>query len=153
MTGAPQRAEPHHREEYRRFFVMETRWNDMDLYGHMNNVVYLEYFDSALNRALIEAHALDLHGEGPIGVVAQNQTNYFSEVSYPDEVTVGVRVDRIGNTSLTWGFALFRADDELAAAQGSYVHVYVDRTTRRPVPLTPQHRALAERLLVSKPQE
>ncbi len=149
MSGAPERARPHSRTDYRQFFDMETRWADMDLYGHVNNVVYLEYFDSALNRALIEGGALDLFGEGPIGVVAQNHTNYFSEVSYPDRVTVGVRIDRIGTTSLAWGFALFRNGDELAAAQGGYVHVYVDRQTRRPVPLTPQHRAVAERLLVT----
>lgn len=150
MKAVPARATAHHRQEYRRFFDMETRWNDMDLYGHMNNVVYMEYFDSALNRVLIEAGALDLHGEGPIGVVAQSYTNYFSEVTYPDRVTVGVRVDRIGNTSLSWGFALFREDEDHAAAQGGYVHVYVDRTSRRPVALGPQHRALAERLLFSK---
>lgn len=76
MKAVPARATAHHRQEYRRFFDMETRWNDMDLYGHMNNVVYMEYFDSALNRVLIEAGALDLHGEGPIGVVAQSYTNY-----------------------------------------------------------------------------
>lgn len=150
MTGAPARPTAHHRRDYRRFFDMETRWNDMDLYGHMNNVVYMEYFDSALNRALIGAGALDLHGDGPIGVVAQSYTHYFSEVAYPDRVTVGVRVDRIGNTSLSWGFALFREDEERAAAQGGYVHVYVDRKTRRPVPLGPQHRAIGERLLVLK---
>ena len=150
MTGVPARETAHNRKDYHRFFDMETRWNDMDIYGHMNNVVYLEYFDSALNRTLIEDGVLDPYGEGPIGVVAKSYANYFSEISYPEKVTVGVRVDRIGNTSLSWGFGLFSEGRDLAAAQGGLVHVYVDRATRRPIALSSHHRAMAERLLASK---
>lgn len=152
MTTTNVRAVPHQRRDYRQLFQMETRWKDMDLYGHMNNVTYLEYFDSAVNRALIMAGVLDLPGAtGPIGLVAQSRTDYFSEITYPESVTVGLRIDRIGSTSLAWGFALFREGDDLAAAQGGYVHVYVDRATRKPQALSPGHRAMAEALTVPQP--
>lgn len=140
------RPAPDGRTAFPRFYTMQTRWNDVDRYGHMNNVVYLEYFDSALNRALIGAGALDFSGTGPIGIVANVGCDYFSEVSYPDEVEVGVRIERIGSSSLTWGFGLFRAGAPLAAAVGRTVHVYVDRASRRPQPLTPTLRAFAEAL-------
>ncbi|MFG1301593.1 thioesterase family protein [Xanthobacter sp. V3C-3] len=144
------RPAPEGRTAFPRLYVMQTRWNDVDRYGHMNNVVYLEYFDSALNRALIEAGALDLAGAGAIGIVASVGCDYFSEVSYPDEVEVGVRVTRIGNSSLAWGFGLFRAGAPLTAAVGRTVHVYVDRTSSRPQPLGPALRALAETLHVPR---
>lgn len=127
---------------------MQTRWSDMDIYGHVNNVVYMQYCDAALNRSLIAAGALELHGSTPIGIVARNSTNYFSEISYPDNVSVGVRVEHIGNTSLLWGFGIFKDGEELAAAKSEYVHVYVNRDTRRPVALTRELRQLAERLYV-----
>ncbi|WP_337960785.1 thioesterase family protein [Brucella intermedia] len=127
---------------------MQTRWSDMDIYGHVNNVVYMQYCDAALNRSLIAAGALELHGSTPIGIVARNSTNYFAEISYPDNVAVGVRVEHIGNTSLLWGFGIFKEGEELAAAKSEYVHVYVNRDTRRPVALTPELRQLAERLYV-----
>lgn len=138
------------RNAFPRYYAMQTRWNDVDRYGHMNNVVYLEYFDSALNRALIEAGALDFYGTGPIGIVAKLGCDYFSEVSYPDEVEVGVRIERIGTSSLTWGFGLFRSGAPLTAAVGRTVHVYVDRVSRRPQPLVPALRALAETLQFSR---
>ncbi|MBA8853829.1 acyl-CoA thioester hydrolase [Ochrobactrum intermedium] len=127
---------------------MQTRWSDMDIYGHVNNVVYMQYCDAALNRSLIAAGALDLLGSTPIGIVARNSTNYFAEISYPDNVAVGVRVEHIGNTSLLWGFGIFKDGEELAAAKSEYVHVYVNRDTRRPVALTRELRQLAERLYV-----
>ncbi|MFG1344899.1 thioesterase family protein [Xanthobacter autotrophicus DSM 431] len=146
------RPAPEGRTAFRRFYGMETRWNDVDRYGHMNNVIYLEYFDSALNRALIGAGALDFAGTGPIGIVASVGASYFSEVAYPDRLKVGVRVERIGTSSLTWGFGLFREGAALSAAVGRTVHVYVDRTSRRPQPLTPELGALAEALF-ARPQE
>ncbi|MCO7738564.1 acyl-CoA thioesterase [Brucella intermedia] len=132
---------------------MQTRWSDMDIYGHVNNVVYMQYCDAALNRSLIAAGALDLLGSTPIGIVARNSTNYFAEISYPDNVAVGVRVEHIGNTSLLWGFGIFKDGEELAAAKSEYVHVYVNRDTRRPVALTRELRQLAERLYVSASAE
>ena len=127
---------------------MQTRWSDMDIYGHVNNVVYMQYCDAALNRSLIAGGALELNGSTPIGIVARNATNYFSEISYPDNVVVGARVEHIGNTSLLWGFGIFKDGEELTAAVSEYVHVYVNRDTRRPVPLTPELKELAERLYV-----
>lgn len=141
------RASPHRRTDYTAFYTMETRWRDMDIYGHMNNVSYMECFDSAVNRPLIASGALDLAGgTGPIGIVAQQWMHYFAEVTYPERVEVGLRIVRIGSSSLTWSFALFREGGETAAAQGGYVHVYIDRTTRRPVPLTPAHLEMAHGL-------
>lgn len=119
---------------------METvlQWADSDLYGHLNNVAYLKYFDTALNMALIDHQALDLSADAkdPIGLVVQNGAQFFSEVTFPSRLTIGARVEKIGRTSLTWGFGLFAGDEDLCAARGSYVHVYVDRITRRPVALT-----------------
>lgn len=148
MTASKARPKAEPRSGYREFYEMQTRWSDMDIYGHVNNVVYMQYCDAALNRSLIASGALELNGSSPIGIVARNSTNYFSEISYPDNVVVGVRVEHIGNTSLLWGFGIFKDSEELTAAVSEYVHVYVDRDTRRPVPLTPELRELAERLYV-----
>ncbi|WP_176038497.1 acyl-CoA thioesterase [Brucella tritici] len=148
MTASKARPKAEPRSGYREFYKMQTRWSDMDIYGHVNNVVYMQYCDAALNRSLIASGALELNGSSPIGIVARNSTNYFSEISYPDNVVVGVRVEHIGTTSLLWGFGIFKDSEELTAAVSEYVHVYVDRDTRRPVPLTPELRELAERLYV-----
>jgi len=148
MTPSQPRVKPESRSAYREFYEMQTRWSDMDIYGHVNNVVYLQYCDAALNRSLIAAGALELDGSSPIGVVARNSTSYFSEISYPDHVVVGVRVEHIGNTSLLWGFGIFKDGEELTAAVSEYVHVYVNRETRRPVPLTTELKELAARLYV-----
>ncbi|OIS90336.1 acyl-CoA thioesterase [Brucella cytisi] len=148
MTASKARPKAEPRSGYREFYEMQTRWSDMDIYGHVNNVVYMQYCDAALNRSLIASGALELNGSTPIGIVARNSTNYFSEISYPDNVVVGVRVEHIGNTSLLWGFGIFKDGEERTAAASEYVHVYVDRDTRRPVPLTPELRELAKRLYV-----
>lgn len=148
MTASKPRPKAERRSAYREFYGMQTRWSDMDIYGHVNNVVYMEYCDAALNRSLIASGALELNGSTPIGIVARNSTNYFTEISYPDNVVVGVRVEHIGNTSLIWGFGIFKDAEELTAVISEYVHVYVERNTRRPVPLTPELRELAERLYV-----
>lgn len=125
------------------------QWADSDIYGHLNNVAYLKYFDTALNMALIDHGALDLSptATDPIGLVVQNGAQFFSEVTFPCRLTIGARVEKIGRTSLTWGFGLFAGDDLLCAARGSYVHVYVDRLTRRPIALTPALAACADALL------
>lgn len=148
MTPPKIRPQAELRSAYREFYDMQTRWSDMDIYGHVNNVVYMQYCDAALNRSLIAASALELKGNTPIGVVARSTTNYFSEISYPDNVVVGVRIEHIGNSSLLWGFGIFRDGEESTAAKSEYVHVYVDRTSRRPVPLTPELTQLADRLYV-----
>jgi acyl-CoA thioester hydrolase len=122
-----------------------TRWRDNDLFGHMNNVVYHEYFDSAVNHWLCSG-ALDGAPMGPvIGLVAETRCRHFAGVAYPEPVEVGLRVDRIGNSSVTYGLGLFGAEP-LAAAVCRYVHVYVDARTRRPTPLPPDFRAALTRI-------
>ncbi|WP_333827904.1 acyl-CoA thioesterase [Pararhodobacter sp.] len=131
-------------------YVVETQlqWADSDIYGHLNNVAYLAYFDTALNMALVEHGALDVTpgGEGLIGLVAQSGAQYFAEVTFPSRLRIGVRVEAIGRTSLTWGFGLFAREQTLCAARGNFVHVYVERQTRRPHPLSPPLLACAQAL-------
>ena len=131
-------------------YVVETQlqWADSDIYGHLNNVAYLAYFDTALNMALVEHGALDVTpgGDGLIGLVAQSGAQYFAEVTFPSRLRIGVRVEAIGRTSLTWGFGLFARDRPLCAARGNFVHVYVDRQNRRPQPLSPALQACAQAL-------
>jgi acyl-CoA thioester hydrolase len=108
---------------------------DNDIYGHVNNAVHYSYFDTAVNRYLIETGALDLQNGSVIGLVVETACSYFKELAFPDRISAGLRVTRIGRTSVRFEVALFREDDEFAAAQGHFVHVYVDRATRRPVDL------------------
>jgi acyl-CoA thioester hydrolase len=132
---------PTARADYARLLPMTTRLRDNDVYGHMNNVVYNEYFDTAVNHALIEAGVLDMTASQVIGLVVQSNTSYFKPVAFPDRVVIGLRVGRIGRTSVTYEFAMFREDDDLAAAQGSFTHAYVDRASSQPVELPPPFRA------------
>jgi len=147
MSGQPQRAAPHARADYPRLLPMTIRLRDIDVYGHMNNVVYNEYFDTAVNQTLVELGVLDLEKSEVIGLVVNSQTSYFRPVSFPDRVVLGLRVGRLGRTSVTYEFALFRDDDDSAAAQGSYTHAYVDRASSRPVELPPALRRALEPLV------
>lgn len=128
----------------------QLQWADSDVYGHLNNVAYLAYFDTALNLALVEHGALDIapSGAGLIGLVARSEAQYFAEVTFPARLRIGVRVEAIGRTSLTWGFGLFVREKPLCAARGTFVHVYVDRRTRRPQPLNPPLLDCARALFV-----
>lgn len=120
-----------------------TRWMDNDVYGHINNVVYYSFFDTVVNRYLIDNGALDFVNGEVIGLVVETQCNYFKPVAYPDRVTAGLAVDHLGNSSVRYRVAVFRNDDQDAAAQGHFVHVYVDRASNRPVALPdPLKRAL-----------
>lgn len=140
----PEREAPQPRQAYPYLCSIATRWMDNDIYGHVNNVIYYSYFDTAVNRYLIEAGALDIHGRGVVGLVVETRCSYFKSLAFPDEVGVGVRVARLGNSSVRYELAVFRNDEEVAAAQGYFVHVYVERGTQRPVPLPePLRRALA----------
>jgi acyl-CoA thioester hydrolase len=143
-----ERPQPDDRAAYPWHFVTRMRWGDADVYGHLNNARYIEYFDTALNVALIEHGALDLSPDarGPIGLVARNEADFFSEVTFPAAISVGVRVERIGRTSLAWGFGLFACDEPLAAARGRIIHVYVERRSRRPARLAGKLLTCAEAL-------
>lgn len=135
--------QPEPRERYRHFQVITTRWMDNDVYAHVNNVVYYSYFDTVVNQYLIECQVLDIVASPVIGLVVETQCNYFSPVTFPDVVHAGLRVARLGNSSVRYEIGLFRNDDRLAAAQGHFVHVYVDRATNRPAPLpAPMRTAL-----------
>ena len=126
---------PHHRNSYRAFRSIPTRWADNDMYGHVNNVVYYSWFDTAVNAHLIERGALDIHGGDTIGLVIETQCNYFAPITFPQTVEAGIRVAQAGRSSVRYEIALFAEGAETAAAQGHFVHVYVDRVTQRPVQL------------------
>jgi len=134
------RPPPPHRTTYRHFTTIATRWADNDIYGHVNNVAYYAYFDTAVNRYLIEAGALDIEAGQVIGVVVETQCRYHAAVAFPDVLEVGVRVARIGTSSVRFELAVFPAGADVAAADGHFVHVYVDRLSRRPVPLPDAYR-------------
>lgn len=126
---------------------MTTRLQDNDIYGHMNNVVYGEYFDTAINQMLIEAGVLDMHESPVIGLVVASHAVYFKSVAFPDRVAIGVRVARMGRSSVDYEFALFRENDDQAAAQGGYTHVYVNRESNRPVELPADLRSALHPLM------
>ncbi|SFT93091.1 thioesterase family protein [Mesorhizobium sp. YR577] len=130
-----ERASPSSRDSYKAFRTIGTRWMDNDIYGHMNNVVHYSLFDTAVNGWLIDAGVLDIHAGEQIGLVVETGCRYFSELAFPDMVTAGIRVAKLGSSSVRYEVGLFRNDDDLAAAEGFFVHVYVDRQTRRPKPL------------------
>lgn len=134
MTGrtGPDRAT---RADYKVFRTIATRWMDNDAYGHMNNVVHYSLFDTAVNGWLIEQGLLDIHHGRQIGLVVETGCRYFAEMAFPDVVTAGIRVARLGSSSVRYEVGLFRNDEDLATAEGFFIHVYVDRNTRRPQPL------------------
>jgi len=123
------------RDHYRHFQGITTRWMDNDAYGHVNNVVYYSYFDTAVNRYLIEAGALDIQRSEVIGLVIETRCNYFAPLEFPQIVDAGLRVAHIGKSSVRYEVGLFAAAEPMSAAAGHFVHVYVDRATRRPAEL------------------
>ncbi len=137
------RPTPAPRGLFRHFETIATRWMDNDAYGHVNNVVYYSYFDTVVNRYLIEAGALDIERSLVIGLVVETHCNYFASLAFPQVIQAGLRVALLGVSSVRYEIGLFAADESLAAANGHFVHVYVDRETRRPVALpAPLHHAL-----------
>lgn len=118
------------RGDYRYFTTIETRWMDNDAYGHVNNVVYYSFFDTVVNKWLIEQGVLDVASSPEIGLVVETQCRYFSPITFPDRVSAGLRVAHVGNSSVRYEIALFCNDSETAAAAGHFVHVYVNRSTR-----------------------
>ena len=138
------RGAPETRDRYPHLAALDTRWMDNDVYGHVNNVVYYSFFDTAVNRWLIAQGLLDPGAGATIGLVVETHCRYFRPLSFPDRVTAGLRVAHVGTSSVRYELALFREDEPEAAAAGHFVHVYVDRATRRPAPLSdPMRDALA----------
>ncbi|MFG6415400.1 acyl-CoA thioesterase [Roseateles sp. DC23W] len=134
MTARPQ---PDAREAYARFVPLTTRWMDNDAYGHLNNVVYYSLFDTAVNSLLIEAGALDIHGGAVIGLVVETHCNFFESLAFPQRIEAGVRVAQQGRSSVRYEIGLFAEGAARCAARGHFVHVYVDRDSRRPVAQLP----------------
>ncbi len=130
------RPQPELRSAYRAFVPMTTRWADNDIYGHVNNVVYYAWFDTAVNGHLIAQGALDIHAGAAIGLVVETQCHYFSPIAFPQRVTAGIRVGHVGKSSVRYEVGLFADDDELCAGKGHFVHVYVGRDSRRPAELS-----------------
>lgn len=142
-----QRPQPESRHAYKVFRAIGTRWADNDLYGHVNNVVYYSWFDTAVNGLLIERGALDIHDGGVIGLVVETHCNYFEPLAFPQTVVAGLRVAHVGASSVRYEVGLFADDATLpCAARGHFIHVYVDRATRRPAPLPPELLCVLETL-------
>lgn len=140
------RPQPSKRSDFGFWRTIQTRWADNDIYGHMNNVVHYALFDTVIGDFLMGHGLLGLHNGGDtIGVVVETGCNYFSEMAYPDLVHAGVRIGHIGNTSVRYEIGLFRNDEAAASAQGHFVHVYVDRTTRKPKALPAAWRTVFEK--------
>lgn len=139
-TAEDPRAAPR-RSAYKHFLAIPTRWMDNDVYGHVNNVVYYAYFDTVVNEYLIGAGWLDIHAGQVIGLVVETLCRYYKPLAFPEVIEAGLRVGRLGRSSVRYDIAIFKKDEDEAAAAGHFVHVYVDRETRRPVALPEPLRA------------
>jgi len=137
---------PDVRDAYLHFQIIPTRWMDNDVYGHVNNVVYYSYFDTVVNQYLIEQGALDIQGSEVVGLVVETGCQYFAPIAFPDAVTAGLRVTKLGNSSVRYEIAIFRNEERTASAQGHFIHVYVNRATRRPCPLPAGLRTALQRI-------
>ena len=143
------RQEPHTRADYSAFQTISTRWMDNDVYGHVNNVVYYSYFDTAVNGYLMEHGVLDFRAGTTVGLVVETGCQFFSPIAFPDTVTAGIRVAKIGTSPVRYEVGLFANESEVAAAQGHFVHVYVDANDHRPSPLPDAFRAVVAPLETS----
>ena len=126
---------PSHISEYNYFCELSTRWNDNDIYGHMNNIIYYALFDTAVNKWLIKNKLVDIKNGQNIGLIVQSGCNYFSSFEYPENINAGIRVTKIGKSSVRYEVGLFKEKEELSSADGFFIHVYVDRKTNKPIAL------------------
>ena len=144
-------SQPQHlRGDYRHFQPITTRWHDNDVYGHVNNVTYYSFFDSAVNSYLIERGGLDIHDGEVVGFVVSSSCDYFASIAYPGLIEVGLRVGKLGNSSVQYELAVFKTDEYEACAAGRFVHVFVDRSSNRPVSI-PEHLRAALTVLLIEP--
>ncbi|MEP5567782.1 MAG: thioesterase family protein [Halioglobus sp.] len=137
------------RDDYPVFYPISTRWADNDVYGHINNVAYYSYFDTAANCYLIEHGGLDISDSSVVGYVVSSGCSYHAPLAYPDDLEAGVRVDRLGNSSVQYGIAIFRKGDAVAAAHGHFVHVFVEKATDKAVPIPQGIRQALEKIVVA----
>ena len=136
------------RSDYKKFVSITTRWMDNDIYGHVNNVTYYSYFDSAVNRHLIEEGGLDIHDAPIVGFVVNSHCNYLAPIAYPDAIEVGLRVNKLGNSSVTYGVAIFKEGEEQACAFGDFIHVFVERAANKSVPIPEPIRNALSQLVI-----
>ena len=142
-----QRLQPEFRTAYKAFRSIATRWSDSDLYGHVNNVVYYSWFDTAVNGLLIELGAIDIYNGPVIGLVVETRCNYFVPLAFPETVVAGIRVAHVGTSSVRYDIGIFPVDPDLpCAARGHFVHVYVDRAHRKPCVLPANLTSVLETL-------
>ena len=135
------------RESYKVFYPITTRWSDNDIYGHVNNVAYYSYFDTVANQYLIDEGGMDISDGRVVGYVVNSGCDYHSPITYPERIEAGLRVDKLGNSSVQYGIGIFREGEDNPAAHGHFVHVFVDRAADRSVPIPAALRAALERLL------
>ena len=145
MTSEPETPSP---ADYPHRRAIPTRWKDNDVYGHVNNVEYYSYFDTVINAYLIREGGLDIHRGPVIGLCAESHCTFRRALEFPELVEAGLRVAHLGTSSVRYEIGIFRNDEETAAAQGHFVHVYVDRENRRPTTLPPVMREALERVLL-----
>lgn len=143
------RPQPSLRSDYRYFSPITTRWNDNDIYGHVNNVTYYAYFDTVANVYLIEQAQLNIHQAEVVGFVVNSGCNYFAPIAFPEKISAGLRVNRLGSSSVEYGIAIFKDGEELAAAEGHFVHVFVERESNKSVPIPESIRQALERIKIS----
>ena len=137
------------RKNYAEFVEIPTRWMDNDVYGHVNNVVYYSYFDTAVNGFLMREAGLDYRASDAVGVVAETGCSFHGEIAFPDILDIGIRVRRLGKSSVTYEIGIFRRGREEPAATGHFVHVYVRHGEMTPVPIPDKARAALEKLVVA----
>src|SRR5829696_2134383 len=145
-----EREEPEVRGCYPHFLSVPTRWMDNDVYGYVNNVIYYSYFDTVVNEYLIRSGVLDIESSPIIGLVVETQCRFFKSLTFPDTVHAGLRVACLGRSSVRYEIGLFRNEDKTAAAQGHFVHVYVERESRKATALPPGMRVVLEKILVGE---
>ena len=136
------------RSHYRFLFPIQTRWADNDIYGHVNNVTYYSYFDTAANALLIQHAGLDIHHSPIIGLVVNSSCDFLQELTYPEIIEVGVAISKIGNSSLTYDLAIFKQGQHEASAQGHFVHVFVERTTKKSISIPQEMRDALQPYLI-----
>jgi acyl-CoA thioester hydrolase len=136
------------RADYRHFLAIPTRWMDNDSYGHVNNVTYYSYFDTVVNEHLIRLGGLDIANDAIVGYVVETSCRFRKPLTFPETVEAGMRVARLGTSSVTYEIGLFRQGDDEPAATGRFVHVWVDRVAQRPAPVPPRIRAALQPLVV-----
>ncbi|MET0744917.1 MAG: thioesterase family protein [Microvirga sp.] len=142
---------PDSRDRYHHFVDITTRWMDNDAYGHVNNVVYYSFFDTAVNQFLIRSGCLDIRNDAVVGLVVETKCEYFRSLAFPDDVQAGLRVARLGRSSVRYEIGLFRAGEGEASAQGHFVHVYVDRATQAPIEIPAATRSALQPLCGEPP--